>query len=297
MRRRPEPSLTGDPYHAIVQDEGNGSPITRLAQLPVASAPLCWGVLLFTPGLGLSLAKQEIEVAPLALAVLERCRGVRVAPLNSDAQAPLITLLLSAQLRRGLTDHDGRDYRGLPPGVMNSHGKAARELVEGALIAAPRQRAGNRWGFVSPTYERGLALKGIMRRIGVHVQVKQSNRCLVLIASNEVEHLRASGIQIPQLPPTNSAPIPSTGTHVLDAVNADRRESLIRLSEASLRILGAECPSHLEQAARLRIEYPYLSLEALGEMMTPPVSKHVVAGRLRRLRTLAGLGDAEVRDG
>lgn len=39
----------------------------------------------------------------------------------------------------------------------------------------------------------------------------------------------------------------------------------------------------LRAVARLRIEHPDASLEQIGQMMSPPITKHAVAGRLARL--------------
>lgn len=48
-----------------------------------------------------------------------------------------------------------------------------------------------------------------------------------------------------------------------------------------------DIPPKLREAARLRLEFPDISLKELGQMMDPPVSKSAVNHRLRRLETMA----------
>jgi DNA-binding protein WhiA len=59
-----------------------------------------------------------------------------------------------------------------------------------------------------------------------------------------------------------------------------------RVSRA-LEILGDEVPDHLRQAGDLRIEHGQASLEELGSLANPPMTKDAVAGRIRRLLAMA----------
>ncbi len=56
--------------------------------------------------------------------------------------------------------------------------------------------------------------------------------------------------------------------------------------DRALLILG-EMPEHFAAVAALRITHREVSLEALGRMMDPPMTKDAVAGRIRRLLALA----------
>ncbi|MGW4720412.1 helix-turn-helix domain-containing protein [Nocardia sp. NPDC004260] len=56
---------------------------------------------------------------------------------------------------------------------------------------------------------------------------------------------------------------------------------------AALAVFGDRVPDHLAAIARLRLQHPHAGMGALGRLATPPLSKHTVAGRLRRLITLA----------
>jgi len=53
--------------------------------------------------------------------------------------------------------------------------------------------------------------------------------------------------------------------------------------QAALELLAGQAPEHLLAAGRLRLEHPQASLEELGALVDPPMTKDTVSGRLRRL--------------
>jgi DNA-binding protein WhiA len=57
--------------------------------------------------------------------------------------------------------------------------------------------------------------------------------------------------------------------------------------ERALEILGVEAPEHLQVAGLLRVEHKQASLEELGQLSDPPMTKDAVAGRIRRLLAMA----------
>src|SRR3989440_13082104 len=59
-----------------------------------------------------------------------------------------------------------------------------------------------------------------------------------------------------------------------------------RVSRA-LEILGDEAPEHLAAAGRLRLDHKQASLEELGTLAEPPLTKDAIAGRIRRLLAMA----------
>lgn len=70
--------------------------------------------------------------------------------------------------------------------------------------------------------------------------------------------------------------------------------------ERALDILGEGVPDHLAAAGKLRVEHRQASLEELGRLADPPMTKDAVAGRIRRLLSMAdrkakqeGLPDTE----
>ena len=57
--------------------------------------------------------------------------------------------------------------------------------------------------------------------------------------------------------------------------------------ERALEILGEEVPEHLREAGELRLTHKQASLEELGQLASPPMTKDAVAGRIRRLLAMA----------
>ena len=55
----------------------------------------------------------------------------------------------------------------------------------------------------------------------------------------------------------------------------------------ALEILDGDLPDHLAQAGTLRLEHKQASLEELGALSDPPMTKDAVAGRIRRLLAMA----------
>ena len=77
----------------------------------------------------------------------------------------------------------------------------------------------------------------------------------------------------------------------LAAANNRRRllaaRSMCARVEQALADLGDDAPEHLAAAGHLRLAHPRVSLERLGQLADPPLSKDAVAGSLRRLFRLA----------
>jgi cell division protein WhiA len=61
----------------------------------------------------------------------------------------------------------------------------------------------------------------------------------------------------------------------------------------ALEILAETAPQHLTGAGRLRLQHRQASLEELGALADPPLTKDAIAGRIRRLLALA---DKRARD-
>ncbi len=64
--------------------------------------------------------------------------------------------------------------------------------------------------------------------------------------------------------------------------------------ERALEILGQDAPEHLIVAGQLRIKHRQASLEELGQLADPPLTKDAIAGRIRRLLALADKRAAEL---
>lgn len=64
--------------------------------------------------------------------------------------------------------------------------------------------------------------------------------------------------------------------------------------ERALEILGEDIPEHLRYAGALRLEHKQASLDELGHLAVPPMSKDAIAGRIRRLLAMADKKAAEL---
>ena len=64
--------------------------------------------------------------------------------------------------------------------------------------------------------------------------------------------------------------------------------------ERALEILGEDVPEHLRIAGSLRVQHQQASLEELGQLHTPQLTKDAVAGRIRRLLATADKKAAEL---
>ena len=57
--------------------------------------------------------------------------------------------------------------------------------------------------------------------------------------------------------------------------------------ERALEILGEEVPDHLKSAGEHRVGHKQASLDELGRIADPPMTKDAIAGRIRRLLAMA----------
>jgi DNA-binding protein WhiA len=64
--------------------------------------------------------------------------------------------------------------------------------------------------------------------------------------------------------------------------------------QRAFEILGADLPEHLREAGELRLAHKESSLEELGKLADPVLTKDAVAGRIRRLLATADKRAAEL---
>ena len=69
--------------------------------------------------------------------------------------------------------------------------------------------------------------------------------------------------------------------------SAQAAAAAARRVERAMEILGDNVPEHLAEAGYLRVEHRHASLEELGTLADPQMTKDAVAGRIRRLLSLA----------
>ncbi len=202
----------------------------------------------------------------------------------------------------GLIDPKGRPVRGLPVQIVgggtccSAAAWRAAFLARGSLTEPGRSTA---LEVGCPGSEVALALVGSARRLGVSAksrEVRGGDR--VVIRDSEaigdmLTHIGAHDARLVWEDRRMRREVKASATRLANFDDANLRRSAraavaagIRV-ERALEILGDDVPEHLQIAGELRIKHRQASLEELGKLHDPPLTKDAVAGRIRRLLALA----------
>ncbi|WP_407317922.1 DNA-binding protein WhiA [Isoptericola halotolerans] len=202
----------------------------------------------------------------------------------------------------GLLDSRGRPVRGLAPEVVSGGVDAAEAVWRGAFLAHGSLTEPGRsmsLEVTCPGPEAALALVGAARRIGVQAksrEVRGIDRVVVRDGDAISEVLRRMGaVSTRRTWEERRArrEVRGTANRLANFDDANLRRSARAAVAAGARvqrafeILGDEVPDHLREAGELRLAHKQASLEELGQLAAPPLSKDAVAGRIRRLLSTA----------
>lgn len=202
----------------------------------------------------------------------------------------------------GLLDGRGRPVRGLPPQVVSGAGCDAVAAWRGAFLAHGSLTEPGRSSSLEvtcPGPEAALALVGAARRLGISAKAREVRGVdRVVIRDGD-----AIGALLTRLGAHESLmaweerrmrrEVRATANRLANFDDANLRRSARAAVaagarvERALEILGDEVPDHLKMAGDLRLEHKQASLEELGELSDPPMTKDAVAGRIRRLLAMA----------
>jgi len=202
----------------------------------------------------------------------------------------------------GLLDGRGRPVRGLPPHVVSAGVCDAVAAWRGAFIAHGSLTEPGRSSSLEvtcPGPEAALALVGAARRLGVQAKAREVRGVdRVVIRDGD-----AIGAMLTRMGAHEAVlvweerrmrrEVRGTANRLANFDDANLRRSARAAVAAGARverafeILGDEVPEHLVQAGRLRLEHKQASLEELGQLSDPPLTKDAVAGRIRRLLAMA----------
>jgi DNA-binding protein WhiA len=152
---------------------------------------------------------------------------------------------------------------------------------------------------VCPSLETAMALTGAARRLGITTNTKHI-RDVDRVTVREPDAITAllTTIGAPDTAGTwaqhriqRREHTPGPRRPGFDDANHTRATfaaaaAATRVQRAFL-ILGDQVPDNLAAVATLRMTHREVSLEALGQLMDPPMTKDAVAGRIRRLLALA----------
>ena len=202
----------------------------------------------------------------------------------------------------GLLDLRGRPVRGLPSQVVSGGGCDAVAAWRGAFLAHGSLTEPGRSSSLevtSPGPEAALALVGVARRLGIQAKSREVRGVdRVVIRDGDL-----IGAMLAKLGAHESLmaweerrmrrEVRATANRLANFDDANLRRSARAAVHAgarverALEILGEEVPDHLRLAGRLRIEHKQASLEELGQLHDPQLTKDAIAGRIRRLLAMA----------
>jgi cell division protein WhiA len=209
----------------------------------------------------------------------------------------------------GLIDAAGRPVRGLPPQVVSGSMCDAEAAWRGAFLAHGSLTEPGRSSAIEitcPGPEAALALVGAARRVGIQAKARDVRGVdRVVVRDGD-----AIGALLTRLGAHDSVlaweerrmrrEVRATANRLANFDDANLRRSARAAVaagarvERALEILADEVPDHLRVAGELRLEHKQASLEELGQLSSPPMTKDAVAGRIRRLLAMADRRAAEL---
>lgn len=202
----------------------------------------------------------------------------------------------------GLLDVRGRPVRGLPAQVVGGSIDDAEAAWRGAFLAHGTLTEPGRSSSLEvscPGPEAALALVGAARRLGVSAkarEVRGGDRVLVRdgeAIGDLLTRMGAPDVRLVWEDRRMRREVRATANRLANFDDANLRRSARAAVAAAarvdraLKILGDTVPDHLASAGKLRVEHRQASLEELGRLADPPMTKDAVAGRIRRLLSMA----------
>jgi hypothetical protein len=208
----------------------------------------------------------------------------------------------------GLLDQRGRPVRGLPPQVVSGGACDAVAAWRGAFLAHGSLTEPGRSSSLEvtcPGPEAALALVGVARRLGIQAkarEVRGVDRVVIRDGDAIGELLTRLGAHETLMAWEERRmrrEVRATANRLANFDDANLRRSARAAVaagarvERALEILGDGVPDHLKLAGHLRLEHKQASLEELGQLHDPVLTKDAIAGRIRRLLAMA---DKQAKD-
>ncbi|TDT32847.1 DNA-binding protein WhiA [Naumannella halotolerans] len=209
----------------------------------------------------------------------------------------------------GLVDSKGRPARGLPAQVVSGSLADCVAAWRGAFLAHGSLTEPGRsmsLELTCPGPEAALALVGAARRLGVPAkarEVRNIDRVVVRDGDGIAALLARMGAHQSLLAWEERRMRREVRASANRLANFDdanlRRSARAAVAagarvERALEILADDVPDHLKAAGDLRLQHKQASLEELGQLHDPPLTKDAVAGRIRRLLATADKRAAEL---
>lgn len=202
----------------------------------------------------------------------------------------------------GLVDGGGRLITGLPPSIVVGPMCDAVASWRGAFQARGSLTQPGRASALEiscPGPEVALALVGSARRLSIVAKAKEARGGdRVVIRDGD-----AIGAMLTRLGAHETVlvweerrlhrEVRATANRLANFDDANQRRSARAAVAAGARaqraldILESDVPDHLKLAGELRVKHREASLEELGRLHEPPLTKDAIAGRIRRLLAMA----------
>ena len=212
--------------------------------------------------------------------------------------------------RLKLVTASGHPVVGMPRQIISGDMSGVEAAWRGAFLARGRLAEPGRTATLEvacPGQEAALALVGLARRMGLTAKTRET-RGIERVTLRDGE---AIGILLSRMgaPATriewdtkreSRAVKAKANSRLATFDDANTRRSAQAAAAAAARverameILGDDVPEHLAEAGFLRAEHRHASLEELGRLAEPQMTKDAVAGRIRRLLSLADKRAAEL---
>jgi DNA-binding protein WhiA len=202
----------------------------------------------------------------------------------------------------GLLDSRGRPVRGLPATLVSGSIEEAQAAWRGAFLAHGSLTDPGRSAaleITAPGNEAAMALVGVARRLGVIAKAREV-RGVYRVVIREGEAIATLLTQIGAHTQVLRweemrlrREVRATANRLANFDDANLRRSAQAAVaagarvERALELLGPEIPEHLRYAGELRLKHKQASLDELGHLSDPPMTKDAIAGRIRRLLAMA----------
>lgn len=203
----------------------------------------------------------------------------------------------------GLYYPTGKPVRGIHSRFVSDSAEVAAAVWRGALLASGTLTDPGRTSALEitcPSNEAASSLVGLAKRLGIagakSREVRGVHRVLIREGddiSKLLQIVGARGVQDRWDSLRSKREVRVTANRLANFDDANLRRSAqaavaagARVARA-LEILGPDIPAHLKYAGDLRLQHKQASLDELGHLATPPMTKDAVAGRIRRLLAMA----------
>lgn len=205
-------------------------------------------------------------------------------------------------LQTGLLDQRKRPVRGLPDDIVLGNISQVKAAWRGAFLAHGELSDPGKASYleiICPGPEAALALVQAALRLGIKAKARQvrSSERVTLRDPDAIERM-LNLIGAPKAArewtgKRSDGESRGKANRLANFDDANMRRSAKAAVEASakvteaFKILGDNIPENLRAAGQLRLDHRDASLEELGRLADPPITKDAIAGRIRRLLQLS----------